>query len=107
MKLNVHERMVLIPMLPTDESYAGMGEIVKLKLTLQLTAEEGKELVLPGDGPPRVDQIKAAAHIREIPISEWMTKTIRGIFSKMNEQKQLKEQHLSLYEKFCLDYDKR
>ena len=107
MKLNVHERMILIPLLPTEESFAGMGEITSLKLILQLSAEEADELLMKVDGPPQVDPVKASAHIREIPISAWMTKTIQGNFSKMNDQKKLKENQLSLYEKFCLDYDKR
>jgi hypothetical protein len=100
--------MILIPLLPDQESFAGMGEITRLKMVLQLTGEEADELVALGeDGSQRLDNIKAAAHIREIPISEWMTKTIRTIFTKMNEQKKIKENQLSLYEKFCLDYDKR
>ena len=107
MKLNVHERMILIPMLPTEESYSGLSEITRLKMILQLSPEEAEELLLKIDGPPQVDPVKAAAHIREIPVSLWMTKTIQGIFSKLNNQNKLQENQLSLYEKFCLDYDKR
>ena len=99
--------MILIPLLPDHESYSGLSEISRLKLTLQLTGEEADELLMKVEGPPQVDPVKAAAHIREIPISLWMTKTLQGIFSKLNETKQLRENQLSLYEKFCLDYDKR
>ena len=108
MKLNVHERMILIPLLPEQESYAGMGEITSLKLILQLTGDEATELVtLHENGQQELDNVAAAAHVVEIPVSGWMTKVIRDILSKMNDHKKIRENQLSLYEKFCLDYDKR
>lgn len=107
MKLNVHERMILVPLLPEEESFAGMGEIVRLKLTLQLTGEEADELVIDKDGRQQLDVVKASAHIKEIPISEWMMKQIKGILRKLDDAKKLKENQLSLYEKFVMDYDQR
>jgi len=112
-KLNVHERMIIIPLLPEEESFAGIGEIYRLKQILQLTPEEAEEVTIietNKDGEPiarRLDNVKGAAHVREIPISEWMTKSIRKILSDKDKAKKLKENEQSIFEKFCLDYDQR
>lgn len=107
MELNVHERMILIPLLPKEESFAGMGEIYRAKMILQLTEEEAQELLQKDVDPPQLDDVKASAHIKDLPMSEWLTKTIRKILSDKDKAKKLQENELSLFEKFCLDYDQR
>ena len=108
MKLNVHERMVLIPLLPTEEDYAGMSEIMTLKLTLQMTGEEASEMVMKdAQGNQVLNTVKAAAHVREIPVSEWMMKTIRKILADRDKRHKIKENELTLFKKFVLDYEQK
>ena len=107
MKLNVHERMALVPLLPQQESYAGIGEVARMKLLLQLSAEEADEVTHDVNGQLQIIPVKGAAHIKEIPVSEWMTKTLRKILRKKDLDKKLREHEVSLFEKFCMDYDQR
>jgi len=107
MKLNTFERMTLIPLLPTEESYAGMGDISKTKMSLQLTAEEAQQLIIPGSPNQQLDPAKSIGHIKDIPISEWMTKTIRKVLVDLDNKKSLKENQLTLFAKFVLDYEQK
>lgn len=85
-----------------------MGEIAKLRMILQMTAEEAGELLIEDEqGNQQLDNMKGMAHIREIPISEWMTKTIRSLLRQKDDAKTMKENELSLFQKFVLDYDPR
>ena len=97
--------MILIPMLPEQESFAGIGEISKLKMVLQLSGEEAGELIIEKDGVQQLDPVKAAGFVKDIPISEWMTKKIRGILRDKDRKLELKENELSLFEKFVMDYE--
>jgi hypothetical protein len=106
-KLNVHERMALIPLLPTEDSFAGMGEVVRLKYTLVLTDEEIKDLVTEVDGGGRLDNAKAQTHIRDLPINEYMTKLIRKILREKDDAGLIHENELTIFEKFVLDYEQK
>jgi len=105
MKLTVPERIVLRSILPTQESYAGMTEIAKLKIHLTFSGEEALQIELTQEGGNlRWNADKAAQLIKDVPMGEWMTNVVRDILREKNEKHKLPEQEMSLYEKFIVDY---
>ena len=105
MKLTIAERFQLASLLPDKESFAGMTEISRLKIHLALTEEEAKHIDLRQEGGGiRWNNEKAAQLIKDIPMGEWMTNIIRDILRQKNEQHQVTELDMSLYEKFVVDY---
>lgn len=106
MLLTVTERFVLVELLPTEDSYAGMSEARKTRANLALTDEESVELELKQlEDRVTWNPDKAQQHVADIPIGEWMIETIRGILREMNDNHKLKEKYMTLYEKFVQDYE--
>ena len=105
MNLTVQERFLLGELLPKEESYAGMTEIYKLKIHLSISEEEVKaiELVKDSNGV-RWNPEKATEVIKDVPMGEWITNIIRDNLREKNEKRKLQEKHMSLYEKFVVDY---
>lgn len=105
MKLTVAERFILRELLPTEESYAGMTEIFKLKTHLALSGAELKKIELVQDEKGiRWNADKAQDVLKDIPMGEWVTNIIRDILREKNEKHKIKEQEMSLYDKFIVDY---
>ena len=107
MRLTVPERLVLLELLPEENTYSGLTEIRRLIMLLSLTADETEELevkLLP-NGQISFEQEKALGMIADIPIGEWMTNTIRTILRLKSDDGEMKLAEASLYEKFILDYE--
>ena len=105
MKLTILERFTLIELLPLDNTFAGIKEIYKAKLHLNLTEDEIEELEIVYEGGTiQWNQEKALSMDKDIPMGEWMVETIRGILVKRDEAAEITEQEISLFEKFVMDY---
>ena len=106
MLLTVTERFVLVEILPSEDTYAGMSEARKTRANLALTDEESVELELKQLEDRVVwNPEKAQQHIVDVPIGEWMIETLRGILREMSDNHKLPEKYMTLYEKFVLDYE--
>lgn len=111
MKLIVQERLTLGNMLtPLEGNFATLKVIRKLRGDLSFSDEEFKKWEIKqvpgGDGATSLtwrlfdSKNKPIDQEAEIEIGEKATDVIVLALSKLNEQKKLKNQHFSLYEKF-------
>ena len=105
MELTVPERMKLLEILPEKNTYAGIVEIHRLKLLLQLTNDEILEIEAKVDGEMiKWDQDKAIALLIDIPMGEWITNVIRQILRDKDFATDLDLAEISLYQRFIIDY---
>ena len=105
MELTVPERMKLLEILPEKNTYAGIVEIHRLKLLLQLTNDEILEIEAELDGEMiKWDQDKAIALLIDIPMGEWITNVIRQILRDKDFATDLDLAEISLYQRFIIDY---
>ena len=106
MILTVHERLTLLELLPTENTFAGIREIYRAKLHLSLTAEEMEELeVVFEQGQVQWNAEKALSMDRDIPFGEWLVETVRGIMVARDKASEVTEREMSLFEKFVMDYE--
>jgi hypothetical protein len=110
MKLEVHERIVLVSLLPSEGDYAALKTIRRAKEMLAFTPDEMKYYefsdVIGPDGKPNVhwSPEKASKAVKDCPIDEYTTNLIRDKLADMNKRLKLTDQYMSLYEKFVVDY---
>ena len=106
MKLEVHERLALLQLLPASGDYAALKTIRRAKEMITFTPKELEFYgIKPGvgpDGKPTTawNSQKAKEQIKDIPIDEFTTNIIRTELAKLEMDKNLNEQTMSLYEKF-------
>lgn len=106
MLLTVPERLVLLELLPKEENYAGMREISRTRAHLSISGEEAKEIEYRMEGNMlRWNAEKAAQHLKDVPMGEWMTDTLREILREMNKNHKISEREMTIYEKFVIDYE--
>jgi hypothetical protein len=100
MKLLVHERLLLLEMLPKAGNLTTIKLLRVAKEDLSFNDKENKALkFVQEEGMLNWDP--AAGDIeKEIEIGEIITELIITELKRMNEDKELTEQHISLYEKF-------
>ena len=48
---------------------------------------------------------KAAEKIKDVPIDEYITHLFRDALARLSREGKLKEDHISLYEKFVVTYE--
>ncbi len=110
MKLEIHERLALLSLLPKEGDYAALMTIRRAKEMLSPSPEEMefvemKQTTTP-DGKPQVSwsNEKAASAIKDCPIDEYTTNLFREKLSDMSHKKKLTEQYISVFEKFVAMY---
>jgi hypothetical protein len=110
MRLEVHERLALITLLPTKGDYAALKTIRRAREMLSFTPEEIAFYEMRTDvgdnGKPQTkwSPTKAAEAIKDCPVDEYTTHLFRDKLAEMNRKKELTEQFMSIYEKFVVDY---
>jgi hypothetical protein len=105
MELTVPERMKLLDILPEKNTYAGITEIFRLKLLLQLNNAEIEQIEADLDGEMiRWNQDKALALLVDVPMGEWVTNVIRQVLREKDFASDLEPAEISLYERFIIDY---
>lgn len=102
MKLNFLERFVLLNVLPKEGTYLTLKALRELREQLSPTEEEQKATGLRSDDQGRVAWDATKDHPVDIPISLAMTALISEELRRLDSAKQLTDQHLSIYEKFCI-----
>lgn len=110
MLLEVHERLALIQILPSQGDFKALKTIRRAKEMLSFTPEEMETLKLDNikgaDGQIRVnwDASKANQVVKDCPIDEYTTNLFIEELAKMNQEGRLTEQTMSIYEKFVVLY---
>ncbi len=105
MKLEVHERIKLLELLPQQGHYAELKDIRKHREMFSFTIEELERLDFRNkDGVLAWDDQQGQEVVRDIPISEFVTSMIRNILAQMEMDGKLTDDTFSLYEKFVVAY---
>lgn len=99
MKMNLIERLVALQMLPAEGNFASLKSLRVAKETLALTAEEVKEFEFKQEDERAVWNIKGSED-RPIKLEEFAVEAIKKNLKDLDAKNELKEQHISLYEKF-------
>lgn len=110
MKLGVHERMALIPLLPREGTYEALKSIRVARETISFTPEEIDfykiKTVTGANGKPATqwDTARATEQIKDIPIDQYITNLISKKLSAIEKKGNLSEDQLSIYDKFVIAY---
>ena len=99
MKLDVRERLVLLSVLPQEGNFITLKVVRKLREGLSFSEEELKQYnFVQGEGTVTWDD--KVEQSKEIEIGEKAMDIIKEALKKLNEDKKLKDEHFSIYEKF-------
>jgi len=103
-ELTVLERLVLLNILPKEGDFTTIKLMRKLRESLSFDEDElGKiKFVQEGD-QTRWNEKEASAILKPIQIGEKMLDIIHDALKKLNSEKKLTNEHLSLYEKFVVN----
>ena len=110
MRLEVHERLALLTLLPKEGDYAGLKTLRRAREMISFTPDEVTFYEIksvPGaDGRPQTQWNggKAAEAIKDCPVDEYTMNVIREKLADMSKKKKLTEEFMSVYEKFVVDY---
>lgn len=110
MKLEVHERLALLSILPKEGNYAALKTIRRAREMISFTQEETvfyeMKNIPTADGKPQVawNNQKAQQQIKDVPVDEYSTNVIRNKLAEMDREHKLTEEFMSLYEKFVVIY---
>ena len=110
MKLEVHEPITLLGLLPKEGDYSALKTIRRAREMIAFTPEEQEFYKLKNkigaDGKPTAEWSteRASQQIKDVPIDEFTTNIIRDKLAELNKKKKLTEQYISLYEKFVIMY---
>ncbi len=105
MKLEVHERIKLLDLLPQQGHYAELKDMRKHREMFSFTDEELKRLNFRNEGGALAWDLQQGQEVvRDIPISEFVTSMIRNILAQMEMDGKLTDDTFSLYEKFVVAY---
>ena len=101
MKLTVSERLVLNSLLPEESNFLTLRLVRKLRDELSFDENEHKLLNFQQVGTKITwKPEKAEALTKEINIGEILFEVIKKALKKLNDESKLKEEYISLYEKF-------
>ena len=110
MKLEVHERIALMQLLPTEGGYAALKTIRRAREMISFTPEEILFYEIKSgtgaDGQPFTNwnPKKAMEQVKEVPVDEFTTNLIRNVLAELERNEKITEQTISLYEKFVVMY---
>ena len=102
MKLNVSERLLLLNLLPATGNITSIKLLRKAKEELSFTEKENKDFGFVQDGEMLQWNPGMGGVEKDITIGEIISEVIRAELKKLDEEKKLTDQHISLYEKFIM-----
>jgi hypothetical protein len=106
MKLEVHERISILNLLPQQANYVGVKALRKAKEIISFNEEEREfyGLHINEQGNWEWEGAKASQRVADIPIEQYIVETIREKLAEMDSKAALTDQYTSLYEKFIINY---
>ena len=99
MKLSVHERLLLLNLLPPKGDFTTLKLLRLAKEELSFSESENKSLNFQQNDEMLTWNEKANMD-KEVNIGDTITEVIKKELKKMDKEKELTEQHISIYEKF-------
>ena len=110
MKLEVHERIALLQLLPTEGDYAGLKSIRRAREMISFDQKEidfyeiTSGVGTDGNSFTNWSPAKAQEQIKDVPVDEFVTNLIRKALADLERKHKLTEQTISLYEKLVVLY---
>lgn len=107
MKLEIHERLALLEILPQQGDYAELQALRKAREIISFTQDEMKFYEMKRDKETNQwnwDGTKASQQVLDAPIEQYIVETVRKALSEMDNDHKLTELYMSLYEKFIISY---
>lgn len=98
MLLTVTERLVLLNLLPVEGTLTTLKLLRKLREDLSFSEEDHKKYNFRQQGEQLF--FDSSNDTKEILIGEILTAKIKELLSKLNTDEKLRNEHLSVYEKF-------
>lgn len=103
-ELTVLERLVLLNILPKEGDFTTIKLMRKLRESLSFDEEELKKIEFHQEGDQtRWNEKNASTILKQIQIGEKMLDIIHDALRKLNSEKKLTNEHLSLYERFVVN----
>lgn len=99
MELQVGERLVLLSVLPQEGDFTTLKIIRELRESLSFTEEEHKTYNFKQEGN-LVIWNKEKDVSKEVKVGEKANDIIVEALKKLNDERKLRDEHFSLYEKF-------
>ena len=99
MNLSVLDRLVLLKILPREGDYASLKILTNLRLSLAFTEDEIKAWEIKED-PDNQRTLWKVDGVADIPIGERATDIIVDALKKLNREKKLSVEDMTIYEKF-------
>lgn len=99
MNLTVLERLVLLNLLPKEGSFTTLKLVRKAREALSFDDIENRKLAFVQDG----DQVRWNEReyiVKEVELGDMMTVEVVKALKKLDEDGKLRDEHLTLYEKF-------
>jgi len=99
-ELNILERLTLLQCLPAQGDITTIRIVRKLREDLSFSEAEHTRFGIQQDGAAlRWDPDQSGA-TKEVKLGDKALEIIRGQLKKLNDEEALKEEHLSVYDKF-------
>jgi len=102
MELQISERLVLLSILPVEGDFTTLKIVRKLRESLSFNEEEHKLYKFKQE-EGKVFWDNDAGDSKDIDIGEKAQDIIVNALEKLNQDKKLRDEHFSLYEKFVGD----
>ena len=93
------ERFAVLQLLPAEGSFATLKIVRDLQNILAPNEEEFKEFEIVQEGE-KVKWNSKGTEPKEIKLGEKATDVVKEALEKLDKDKKLKAQHMSIYEKF-------
>jgi len=110
MKLEVHERIALLTLLPKEGNYAALKAIRRAREMISFTQEELKfyelrnEAGIDGKQQTVWNSQRATEAVKDVPVEEYIASTVRNHLADLDKKGKLSEELMSLYDKFVVAY---
>jgi len=101
MELTVVERLILLNLLPKEGSFINLKLLRTARENLSFDEKEVKTLNFVQNGE-QVSWDMSANVIKEVEVGETVTNLIVTELKKLDGEGKLKDEHFSLFEKFCI-----
>lgn len=99
MELGVFDRLILLNILPREGDFTTLKIVRKLREDLSFTEAEHKALQFQQD-EGNIKWQSEADKLKDIQIGEKAMDIIVDVLKKLDKDKKLGDQHISVYEKF-------
>ena len=103
MKLNIHERVTLLQILPTEGDFTTLKILGDLQSALGFSEEDHKKFKIKQVDSTISWDPKEGVKEYEIELGDKATEIIKDALLDLDKNKKLKVGHFSVYEKFVQD----